>query len=55
MAQRIIENGKYNVFTCTECGCKFAFDSADIEADGKTIICPQCDNVNTLEFTKTVK
>ena len=50
MAKRIIQNGKYNVVTCTDCGCVFAFDKVDIEvdADGKSIIvCSQCDAVNT--------
>ena len=46
MAKRIIENGKYNVITCSECGCKFAFDKADIETDGK-VLCPQCEKANT--------
>lgn len=42
MAKRIITNGKYNVVTCDDCGCVFAFDKADLEPDGKTIACPQC-------------
>ena len=46
MAKCIIENGKYNVVTCTECSCKFAFDSTDLEANGN-IICPQCNKENT--------
>ena len=45
MAKRIIENGKYNVITCSECGCKFAFDNVDVETDG-TVTCPQCDKAN---------
>ena len=45
MSKRIIENGKYNVVTCSDCGCKFAFDKVDIAAD-KTVTCPQCDTVN---------
>ena len=50
MAKRIIQNGKYNVVTCTDCGCVFAFDQVDVEVDtdGKsTITCPQCETVNT--------
>ena len=46
MAKRIIENGKYNVITCSDCGCKFAFDKVDLEKDG-TVNCPQCDTANT--------
>ena len=46
MAKRIIENGKYNVIICADCGCKFSFDKTDIESDGK-VICPQCDTANT--------
>ena len=46
MAKRIIENGKYNMITCSECGCKFAFDKVDVETDG-TVTCPQCDKANT--------
>ena len=45
MAKRIIENGKYNVVTCDECGCKFAFDKVDIEYDAEEVAfvtCPQC-------------
>ena len=34
MAKRIIENGKYNLITCSECGCKFAFDKVDVKTDG---------------------
>ena len=45
MAKRIIEYGKYNVITCTECGCKFAFDNIDIETNG-TVVCPQCGKEN---------
>ena len=48
MAKRIIENGKYNVITCTDCGCKFSFDRVDVEEDG-TVTCPQCDTANTPE------
>ena len=46
MAKRIIKYGKYNVITCTECGCEFAFDSIDIETNGK-VTCPQCNKENT--------
>ena len=46
MAKRIIEYGKYNVITCTDCGCKFAFDQTDIEESGK-VTCPQCSAENT--------
>lgn len=46
MAKRIIEYGKYNVITCSDCGCKYAFDKVDIEADG-TVLCPQCNKANT--------
>ena len=46
MAKRIIEYGKYNVITCSDCGCKFSFDKVDIEANG-TVICPQCTKANT--------
>ena len=45
-AKRIIENGKYNVVTCSDCECKFSFDKRDIEANG-TVICPQCAKANT--------
>jgi PHP family Zn ribbon phosphoesterase len=48
MAKRIIEYGKFNVITCTECACKFAFDSTDVEDNGK-VICPQCGKENTPE------
>jgi NAD-dependent SIR2 family protein deacetylase len=48
MAKRIIENGKYNKIKCTKCECVFAFDSVDIEDNGK-VICPQCDTENTPE------
>ena len=41
-----LENGKYNVITCTDCGCKFSFDKADIETNGN-VICPQCSTENT--------
>ena len=41
MAKRIIKNGKYNIVTCTECACEFAFDKTDIEDTGK-VTCPQC-------------
>ena len=46
IAKRIIENGKYNVITCSDCGCKFAFDKVDLEKDG-TVTCPQCATANT--------
>ena len=46
MAKRIIENGKYTVVTCSDCGCKFTFDKVDVETDG-TVTCPQCDTINT--------
>lgn len=46
MAKRIIENGKYNVITCSDCGCKFAFDKTDVETNGK-VTCPQCNTENT--------
>ena len=42
MAKRIIEYGKYNIITCSDCGCKFAFDASDINEVGK-VTCPQCD------------
>lgn len=45
MAKRIIKYGKYNVVTCAECGCEFAFDKVDIETNG-TVTCPQCDKEN---------
>ena len=48
MAKRIIVNGKYNLIECSDCGCQFAFDNVDIEADG-TVTCPQCDTANTPE------
>jgi PHP family Zn ribbon phosphoesterase len=48
MAKRIIEYGKYNVIKCTECDCKFAFDSTDVEENGN-VICPQCGTENTPE------
>lgn len=46
MAKRIIENGKYNVITCSDCACKFAFDNTDKEANGN-VTCPQCGTENT--------
>ena len=51
MAKRIIENGKYNIITCSDCGCKYAFDSTDIERDEVSawVTCPQCGNPNTPE------
>ena len=42
--KRIIENGKYNIITCSECGCKFSFDVTDIE--NNMVTCPQCDKEN---------
>ena len=51
MAKRIIENGKYNVVTCSDCSCKFAFDSIDVETDG-TVTCPQCNTVNKATIKK---
>jgi PHP family Zn ribbon phosphoesterase len=48
MAKRIIKYGKYNVITCTECECEFAFDPSDVEENG-TVICPQCGTENTPE------
>ena len=53
MSKKIIQNGKYNEITCTECGCVFAFDKADIivKEDGtKVVTCPQCDEANTPEI-----
>ena len=46
MTKSIIENGKYRLITCTDCGCKFSFDKIDIEKDG-TVTCPQCGTKNT--------
>lgn len=46
MAKRIIKYGKYNVIICADCGCEFAFDSTDVEANGN-VICPQCGKENT--------
>lgn len=46
MSKQIIENGKYNIIICSDCGCKFAFEKADIEESGK-VICPQCETENT--------
>jgi uncharacterized Zn finger protein (UPF0148 family) len=45
MAKLIIENGKYNIITCSDCGCKFAFGKTDIEENGK-VTCPQCNTEN---------
>ena len=45
MSKSIIKNGKYNIITCTECGCEFSFDKIDIESNGN-VICPQCDKEN---------
>ena len=36
--KRIIENGKYNIITCSECGCKFSFDITDVENNMVTLI-----------------
>lgn len=47
MSKSIIENGKFNITTCTNCQCKFSFYKADLEQDGKTVTCPQCLAVNT--------
>ena len=46
MAKRIIKYGKYNVIICADCGCEFAFDSTDVEANGN-VTCPQCSKENT--------
>ena len=46
MAKRIIKNGKFNMITCSKCGCEFSFDTVDIEANG-TVKCPQCFEENT--------
>lgn len=46
MAKRVIKNGKYNIITCSDCGCEFSFDYVDIEADQK-VVCPQCKTRNT--------
>lgn len=50
MAKRIITNGKYNLVTCDECGCEFAFDKTDVDENG-IVTCPQCG----AECTATVK
>ena len=45
MSKRIIEYGKYNKITCTDCSCKFSFDKEDIitkENGTKVVTCPQC-------------
>ena len=46
MSKQIIENGKYNIITCSDCGCKFGFEKTDIEESGK-VTCPQCGTENT--------
>lgn len=43
---RILENGKYTTITCA-CGCKYAFDSADVDADEK-VTCPECGAENAI-------
>ena len=45
MAKQILENGKYNVITCTDCGCKYTFEKVDIRATG-AVSCPQCEATN---------
>ncbi len=50
MSKRIITNGKYNLITCADCGCVFAFDKTDIitkENGDKVVTCPQCEKENT--------
>ena len=46
MSKQIIENGKYNIITCSDCGCKFTFDKTDVKENGK-VTCPQCNTENT--------
>ena len=45
MSKQIIKNGKYNIITCSDCGCEFVFEKTDIEESGK-VICPQCGTEN---------
>ena len=51
MAKRVIENGKYNLVVCSDCGCKFAFDKIDVDSNNK-ITCPQCGTENTVVVKK---
>ena len=49
MSKQIITNGKYNIVTCTECGCVFAFEKTDVETNAsgaKVVTCPQCNKEN---------
>lgn len=53
MSKRIIENGKYNLITCSDCGCKFSFDEEDII--NEKVTCPQCNTANTPETKAEAK
>lgn len=44
--KQILKYGKYNVVTCSDCGCEFSFDKVDVKEDG-TIECPCCKTQNT--------
>lgn len=44
---RILENGQYRVVKCS-CGCKYSFDSVDINSDNQ-VPCPECGTMNTVK------
>ena len=49
MSKQILTNGKYNIVTCAECGCVFAFGQTDVETNAngdKVVTCPQCNKEN---------
>lgn len=43
--KQILKYGKYNIVTCTDCGCEFSFEKSDVK-DGK-VKCPCCETENT--------
>ena len=60
---KIIEPGTRRIIKCAECGCKFSYESEDIENDGlltnnlvflgKTwVVCPQCGKEIVLSTTR---
>lgn len=42
--KQILEPGKYNTLTCSDCGCKFTFDKSDLDENNQTT-CPCCDKL----------
>ena len=43
--KRILEYGKYNKVTCSECQCTFTFEQCDVINEDK-VTCPCCNNEN---------